>query len=163
MYTVTLNRKQIARIFEQMRVSKDGCWEWTGRLTPAGYGTIGVNGGSHRLHRLIYAWLFGPLPVGHGWHVDHLVCDNRKCFNPAHLKLVTARVNILRGSGVTAQQVRRTHCPQGHPYSGANLAIRSDGARRRCRACSKAQGKAKYWASKSVRASVYTTSEKFLC
>jgi hypothetical protein len=30
----------------------------------------------------------------------------------------------------------RTHCPEGHPYSGENLNIRRDGTQK-CRACAR--------------------------
>ena len=35
---------------------------------------------------------------------------------------------------IMAHNVRKTHCPQGHPYSGDNLYRRTDGGRD-CRAC----------------------------
>jgi len=65
--------------------------------------------------------------------LDHL-CRVRACCNPAHLEVVTNRVNILRGEGPTAINARAETCVKGHPFSGDNLSIRSDG-RRRCIRC----------------------------
>lgn len=134
MFSVRLTRVGIATLFGSILVAPNGCWEWQGDLNQ-GYGQAtlerGISGG---VHRIVYAWIFGPIPNGHKWHVDHIVCNNRKCCNPVHLKLVTARANTLRGNGITAQEARRTHCNYGHPFAGDNLKIRTDGARQ-CRAC----------------------------
>lgn len=133
-FVVVLNRKEIARIFGRIKVSQSGCWEWQRRLNN-GYGYVGVHGINNTVHRIMYAWIFGPLPVGHKWHVDHVVCNNRKCCNPSHLELVPARVNTLRGNGITAQEARRTHCGKDHTYSGDSFYIRKSDGSRRCRIC----------------------------
>lgn len=43
----------------------------------------------------------------------------------------------------------KTHCPQGHPYSGENLYIAS-GGRRVCRTCQRHHGRRYYLARKSL-------------
>jgi hypothetical protein len=95
------------------------CWIWTGPLTKDGYGRSNVkeNGKWRRVytHRAAYIATHGPtvLPL------DHL-CWNRACYNPRHMEPVTTRVNTQRAD--TGKRMRdKTHCPQRHPYAGANL------------------------------------------
>jgi hypothetical protein len=45
-------------------------------------------------------------------------------------------------------QSRKSHCPNGHPYSGDNLYEHPDGSRK-CRACMRANGTA-YWERKRM-------------
>lgn len=94
------------------------CWLWKGAPNNSGYGAIGVAGGRVvPVHRWSYEQFVGPIPDG--LHVDHL-CRTRMCVNPKHLEAVTQRENTLRGNGFAADEARRTHCPQGHPYDEQN-------------------------------------------
>ncbi len=113
------------------KVEKRGeCWEWTGTLNESGYGIINIDGRMYRAHRLMWVWRRGPIPEG--LVIDHL-CRNRSCVNPAHMEVVTHRVNILRGNGASARQARKTHCVRGHEFTTENTLIYRAG--RRCRAC----------------------------
>lgn len=110
-----------------------GCWIWLG-TTQRGYGVASIGDGTGRqelAHRLIYQMLVGPTTPRQP--LDHL-CRNPLCVNPAHLEQVDDRVNLLRGRTITAVNAARTHCPEGHPYTGDNLYVAPDGARH-CRAC----------------------------
>lgn len=120
----------IERIMQHSDRSSD-CWLWTRSLDGKGYASIKVDGRMQLAHRLSYTSLVGPIPKG--LVLDHL-CRVRRCVNPAHLEPVTDRENILRGEGFGAKNAAKTHCPQGHPYDGANTLIRPNG-NRRCRAC----------------------------
>ena len=110
----------------------DECWEWKGARVKGGYGNRGIGGGRSALtHRLAYEWVYGPIPAG--MHVLHR-CDNPPCCNPAHLFLGTERDNALdKCRKGRHHSQKKTHCPSGHPYYGANLG--TDGTDRTCREC----------------------------
>lgn len=122
------------------RVDKSGdCWLWTGAKTKAGYGTTRLprRGPHTTAHRVAYMLEIGPIPDGH--HVHH-ECMRVDCVRPEHLRAVTPSENSLMSYspnvGAAAQRAK-THCPQGHPYEGANLRVARDG-RRVCKSCSRA-------------------------
>lgn len=108
---------------------RTGCWHWSGRVGPRGYGIFGNKNSS--AHRLAYEMRCGPVPDG--LVIDHL-CRNPLCVNPEHLQAVTQKENTLRGVGPTAINAHKTHCVRGHALIGHNLVIRPGGWRK-CRAC----------------------------
>lgn len=111
----------------------DGCWLWTGFIDVAGYGHFTPHCGDRNwpAHRYAYTLTVGPIPAGK--HLDHL-CRNPPCVRPDHLEPVTPRENTMRSPIAPAVlNARKTHCPKGHPYSGANLYVRH--AERYCRTC----------------------------
>lgn len=114
------------------------CWEWLAARASISVGGVGYGrfdageGRSRQAHRYAYETLVGPIPEG--LQLDHL-CRNTLCVNPSHLEPVTPRVNYRRGFGVSGRNARKTHCPQGHAYDGANTIQTRDGGRQ-CRLCS---------------------------
>jgi len=108
-----------------------GCWRWRGQLLRSGYGRFSVGRRSVRAHVFAYEQEYGAVP--NGLCLDHL-CRNKVCVNPQHLEAVTSRENTLRGIGLTAQNARKTHCPNGHAYDAINTYI-YNGRWRNCRAC----------------------------
>lgn len=127
-----MNRSLLRRMYNKFTID-DGCWLWTGATNGRGYGRIGSEGGrSGRMiyaHRVMYELFVGPIPEG--LELDHL-CRNPSCIRPDHLEPVTHLENVRRGkSGEYLRE--RTHCSEGHPFEGDNLAPVSWG--RRCRAC----------------------------
>lgn len=121
----------LERIIQRTDRTTSDCWLWTRSLDRYGYAEIKVQGRHHLAHRLSYEVLVGPIPEG--LVIDHL-CRKRHCVNPAHMEPVTPLENTLRGSAPSVINASKTHCPQGHPFDGANTIIRPSGGRR-CRAC----------------------------
>lgn len=119
----------------------DGCWPWTGYISPCGYGGLGVSRthASPSAHVRSYIHHKGPitpgLDVGHACHDRDLSCrkvrdcPHRACINPEHLVLQTRSENI--------QAIKRsTHCKYGHEFSPENTRLTKLG-HRRCRACAR--------------------------
>lgn len=106
------------------------CWLWRGLRNRDGYGVVRIDYRPKMLHRVMYEHFLGDIPDG--LFIDHL-CRVRHCINPGHLEVVTVAENNRRAALV------KTHCPQGHPYEGANLRIASSGktSYRACRACNR--------------------------
>lgn len=124
-------------------VRPSGCWEWSGHKTDEGYGKVfgkDLCGATTKIaHRWMYECLVGPIPDG--LEIDHL-CRNRGCVNPSHLEPVTTRENVLRGDGPPARNARKTHCRNGHPLTGDNVAHPGGNLnKRRCRMCYRAKNK----------------------
>lgn len=113
-----LQTKDIRRIFSKVVVdATTGCWLWTGSLNGGGYSSMTFQTKRVATHRLLYAWLVEPLPKGVGKNIpqlDHFACSTKRCINPTHVKLVTARENILRSTCKSAIHAAKTHCPHGH-------------------------------------------------
>lgn len=70
-----------------------GCIEFTGALSPDGYGRLNRAGGMRLAHREAYALVRGPIPEG--LELDHL-CVNPACVHPGHLEPVTHEENLRR-------------------------------------------------------------------
>ena len=103
--------------------TEKACWPWKGFVDPTGYGRFhAIPSRVIYAHRVAYQLLRGPAPAL-GLELDHL-CRVRHCVNPAHLEVVTLKVNTQRGVSVTARNTAKTHCPQGHPLSGDNLKLK---------------------------------------
>lgn len=106
------------------------CWPWVGLLTPNGYGTFSLGGSkSTYAHRFSYESFVGP--IHDGLVVDH-VCENRRCVNPLHLRLLTIGANVMASTKTTTRiNADKTACPRcGSSFTTDIL------GRRFCRACS---------------------------
>ncbi len=119
--------KPVSDRFWAMVTKTDSCWLWTGaKASKYGHGKFMPTAKKNmKAHRWAWEALVGPIPDG--LTLDHL-CRVPACVNPAHLEPVTLSENVRR------QAAAITHCPQGHPLSGANL-YRSPVGRRACRIC----------------------------
>ncbi|MBL7487050.1 HNH endonuclease [Frankia sp. AgW1.1] len=119
------------------------CWVWTGTIDSHGYGVVTIQGRQHRLHRLVYEAVNGPMPRknadGKRIVSDHL-CRNRPCANPDHIEPVTDAVNVMRGVSFAPANAEKTHCSRGHEYTPENTAADHKG-HRVCRKCRRGRGR----------------------
>ena len=110
--------KDIKRIFDKISVdTPSGCWNWLGEKNAGGYGRVRYKGHKESIHRLMYAWWVAPLKRGRDKDtlvLDHL-CNNKKCCNPKHLKLVTHKDNVFRcETSPTTINHNKKYCINGH-------------------------------------------------
>jgi len=112
------------------------CWVWMGSLSDKGYGRFDVYPGKKvRAHRWAFEEAKGPIPQG--LVPDHL-CRTPACVRPGHMEAVTNFENTIRGTGVTATNSAKTHCPRGHFYDLLNTGFwkrKEGGQSRYCRQC----------------------------
>lgn len=123
---------------QQFIIDEDtGCWIWQLGKNQ-GYGQLTVAGVAYRAHRYFYEQRYGPIPEG--FTLDH-VCRNRACVNPDHLEPVPNKVNVLRGTGITAINARKPACIHGHPFDETNTYVTPQGARQ-CKTCNRERQRA---------------------
>jgi hypothetical protein len=135
------------RLLERSRFSDNGCWHWTGPVSPAGYASMHFGGKYGLVHRLSYEVFVGPIPDGHV--VDHQchsldltcfagdACMHRRCLRPDHLAPLSRVLNVQLGRGWAVHGLK-TECPRGHPYDEDNTKrklLPSGGWGRICREC----------------------------
>jgi hypothetical protein len=123
------------RLMDHVELSRDGCWNWIGKLDEDGYGQIHVGPRREqvrkRSHRASYELFVGEIDSGIQLHHK---CENRRCINPSHLEPLT-QLEHAEKSPNTLQFINaeKTHCLRGHPLFGPNLYVRN--GRRHCREC----------------------------
>lgn len=129
--------------------TSEGCLLWPRGTNGLGYGRVRIHGRLWVVHRFVWTELRGEIPEGitldHECHnraarkekcqVPEGECPHRRCYELGHLVPREQCDNWSRGNqGGAAIHRAKTHCPQGHPYSGENLYVRPNGERC-CRQC----------------------------
>jgi predicted RNA-binding Zn-ribbon protein involved in translation (DUF1610 family) len=119
--------------------NENGCLIWQGgSRTKDGYGMFSVGRDNNLAHRAAYELFVGPIPDG--LVIDHL-CSVRDCVEVQHLEPVTQWENNARSQSISAINLRKTHCDQGHEFTPANTRTTTKG--RNCRACDAVRYKTK--------------------
>jgi HNH endonuclease len=74
------------RLLKRRRI-EGSCWEYTREIQFNGYGRMTYQGKKHLVHRLAAMYWLG-LDLESDLLVHH-ACENRACFNPEHLRILT--------------------------------------------------------------------------
>ena len=132
--TVPIPEPTVAHLekFNSLIQREDGCWNWIGPLDHEGYGRFSMFGKRWRAHRVAFHISKGDIPDGLA--LDHL-CRNHRCVNPGHLEAVTWTENMRRGTGASARNIGKTHCPRGHAFTSDNTYIQLRASGRSKRSC----------------------------
>jgi len=149
-----INTMEIDHIKFLSKVSAtNNCWYWNGAIGTHGYGVFYHKRKNLLSHRVSYV-IFNS-HIDNNLVIDH-VCGNKACVNPEHLRNVEQRTNVIENnSSIVFDNFNKTHCKNGHEFSGSNLKMvyRSKENRnyRVCRICyNKLQLKA-YYARKNKK------------
>lgn len=86
------NDEYIALIESRRSIDKNGCWNYTGFIGPRGYGEISLHGKTRTVSRIYWLLTQNPSITSTVLICHH--CDNRLCFNPAHLYEGSYKSNV---------------------------------------------------------------------
>lgn len=109
------------------------CWEWLLSQNTYGYGKIWLNKKTVQTHRLMFEYYCGSICPD--LTINHL-CRNRNCCNPIHLEQISNKENVLKGTGISAINAKKTHCIHSHEFTPDNTYITPDN-KRNCKTCRK--------------------------
>ena len=87
-----IEKELLEKIYDKVEIDEQTfCFKYTGATNGQGYGRVYFSGKLHSVHRLNSEIFQGPIPKG---KEVHHTCGVRNCCNPAHLELVSHRLNI---------------------------------------------------------------------
>lgn len=116
----------------------EDCWEWSGNRSSKGYGILQIDSKRKRATHVAWSLYRGEIPQGM-WLLHR--CDCPSCVNPNHLFIGNnddnVRDRVAKGRTIN-QNMLKTHCKNGHPFTGQNLFLTSRrGGKfdRNCRIC----------------------------
>lgn len=133
------NRRWFERLRARTVINERGCWVWTGPKSSKGYPMQEHRSLPKAGHRTAFILLRGVTLTSEQF-VCH-TCDERACWNPAHLFIGDARANNNDcASKGRHHNTVKTHCPKGHEFTPENTYTTPQGLRR-CRACSRDRGR----------------------
>lgn len=122
----------VDRLLKGRSVTDSGCWEWV-RNRRNNYGRMSVDGRLYATHRLAAAIWLGLDLSNPKVFVCHS-CDNPPCFNPDHLFLGDAFVNMrdasTKGRLAGVRPMRRTKYPRIKPCATCGQEYMPDGDHR---------------------------------
>jgi hypothetical protein len=140
------------RLLSKISIQPNGCWWFTGHVSPFGYGQISELGRMHQAHCISFELHKGPIPPG--LELDHtchdpktchggVTCPHRRCVNPDHLEAVKKIENLRRGHGVARATARsaeinknREYCIRGHEYKKHSYVYTNKRTGKKYRMCS---------------------------
>lgn len=121
-----MSRKSTPESFwNRLDTTSSACWHWTGATNSSGYGTIMYQGRAATAHRTA-AFLAGLVDStdaprdrkGTGFILH--ACDNRRCCNPAHMRVGTYAENQIE-----AYTRRRRVAQRGATHTNAKQTDKS--------------------------------------
>lgn len=136
-----VNIEEIYEMLEERKVIKpNGCWELCIKTSSRGYSRIEGEKKEYLAHRISAAHHLGLNlndRVKQALHKNE--CYNRACWNPEHLYVGNASLNMRNAVDIGKKNQKKTHCKRGHEFTPDNLYLDWKG-NRYCKECDKLRG-----------------------
>lgn len=146
------NRKWFARLMKRTTFNERGCFVWTGPVGHKGYIMMTHRDYKCSGHRIVYI-LSNKIDLAREQQVCHR-CDDRRCWNPAHLFLGTNEDNARDMAAKKRHHLnRKTCCIHGHEFTPENtrLSVDKNGDKHRtCKTCERERQR-RAWHEKPAR------------